>query len=135
MDAAIVGFGVGTGFALVENVEYLYSLSDPRIWVWIARGFGAAVMHASTAAIVAVSAKALLDRGPQRQSFVIVPGWLIGVALHATYNRALVSPLLAAAVLLIVVPIVALAVFEKQRETHARVDWRRHSISTWRCSI
>ena len=113
VDAAIVGFGVGTGFALVENAAYLYSLSNPRIWVWIARGFGAAVMHASTAAIVAVSAKALLDRWPQHRSLVIVPGWMIGVALHATYNRALVSPLLAAAVLLLVVPIVALAVFEK----------------------
>jgi len=116
VDAAIVGFGVGTGFALVENVEYLYSLSDTRIWVWIARGFGAAIMHASTAAIVAVSAKALLDRWPQRRFQVIVPGWVIGVALHATYNRALVSPLLAAAVLLIVVPMVALAVFEKSEK-------------------
>jgi hypothetical protein len=33
--------------------------------------------------------------------------------LHATYNRALVSPLLAAAVLLFVVPLVVLAVFER----------------------
>lgn len=116
VDAAIVGFGVGTGFALVENASYLYSLTDTRIWVWIARGFGAAVMHASTAAIVAVSAKALLDRWPRRGSLVILPGWAIGIALHATYNRALVSPLLAAAVLLIVVPMVALAVFEKSEK-------------------
>ena len=116
VDAAIVGFGVGTGFALVENASYLYSLSDTRIWVWIARGFGAAVMHASTAAIVAVSAKALLDRWPGRGALVILPGWAIGVALHATYNRALVSPLLAGAVLLVVVPMVALAVFERSEK-------------------
>lgn len=116
VDAAIVGFGVGTGFALVENVSYLYSLTDTRILVWIARGFGAAIMHASTAAIVAVSAKALLDRWPGRGALVILPGWVIGVALHATYNRALVSPLLAAAVLLVVVPFVALAVFEKSEK-------------------
>ena len=116
VDAAIVGFGVGTGFALVENASYLYSLSDTRILVWLARGFGAAVMHASTVAIVAVSAKALLDRWPHRGSVVILPGWAIGVALHATYNRALVSPLLAGAVLLVVVPMVALAVFEKSEK-------------------
>lgn len=116
VDAAIVGFGVGTGFALVENASYLYSLSDTRILVWLARGFGAAVMHASTVAIVAVSAKALLDRWPHRGSLVILPGWAIGVALHATYNRALVSPLLAGAVLLVVVPMVALAVFEKSEK-------------------
>ena len=116
VDAAIVGFGVGTGFALVENASYLYSLSDTRILVWLARGFGAAVMHASTVAIVAVSAKALLDRWPHRGALVILPGWAIGVALHATYNRALVSPLLAGAVLLVVVPMVALAVFEKSEK-------------------
>ncbi len=113
VDAAIVGFGVGAGFALVENVEYLRTLVDARIWVWIARGFGAAIMHACTTAIVAVSAKALLDRAPQRGALVALPGWLVAVMLHATYNRALVSPLLAAAVLLLVVPLVALAVFER----------------------
>jgi RsiW-degrading membrane proteinase PrsW (M82 family) len=113
VDAAIVGFGIGTGFALVENIEYLYSLSDSRIWLWIARGFGTAIMHACTAAIVAVSAKALFDRAPHRPTVVLLPGWAVAVALHATYNRALVSPLLAAAVLLLVVPLVALAVFDR----------------------
>jgi len=113
VDAAIVGFGIGAGFALVENIEYLHSLTDARIWVWVARGFGAAIMHASTTAIVAVSGKALFDRSPQRGTLVLLPGWAIAAALHATYNRALVSPVLAAAVLLFVVPLVALAVFEK----------------------
>ena len=113
VDAAIVGFGVGAGFALVENVEYLHGLATPRIWIWLVRGFGTAVMHASATAIVAVTAKALLDRYPARGLFVMLPGWAIAVALHATFNRALVSPLLAAAVLLLVVPLVVLAVFER----------------------
>lgn len=43
----------------------------------------------------------------------MLPGWAVAVMLHATYNRALVSPLLAAAVLLFVVPLVVLAVFER----------------------
>jgi RsiW-degrading membrane proteinase PrsW (M82 family) len=113
VDAAIIGFAVGTGFALVENIEYLYKLADTRIWVWVARGFGTALVHASAAAIIAVLAKALIDRYPSRGLLVLVPGWALAVALHATYNRALVSPLLAAAVLLFVVPLVVLAVFER----------------------
>ena len=113
VDAAIVGFGIGTGFALVENIEYLMTLAETRIWVWFARGFGAAFVHASAAAIMAVLAKALLDRYPSRGVLVLLPGWALAVALHATYNRALVSPLLAAAVLLFIVPLVALAVFER----------------------
>lgn len=113
VDAAIVGFGVGAGFALVENVEYLHGLAEPRVWVWLVRGVGTAVMHASATAIVAVTAKALLERHPGRGWVVMLPGWVIAVALHATFNRALVSPLLAAAVLLLVVPLVVLAVFER----------------------
>jgi RsiW-degrading membrane proteinase PrsW (M82 family) len=113
VDAAIVGFAIGTGFALVENIEYLLTLTDTRIWVWFARGFGAAFVHASAAAIIAVLAKALSDRYPSRGALVLVPGWAVAVALHATYNRALVSPVLAAAVLLLVVPLVVLAVFDR----------------------
>jgi protease PrsW len=113
VDAAIVGFGVGTGFALVENIEYLHRLAETRIWIWVARGFGAALVHASAAAIMAVLAKALIDRYPARGAMVLLPGWALAVALHATYNRALVSPVLAAAVLLFVVPLVVLAVFDR----------------------
>jgi protease PrsW len=113
VDAAIIGFGIGGGFALIENMEYLHALAEPHLWVWIVRGFGTAVMHASTTAIVAVTAKSLVDRYPARGLMVMLPGWAVAVALHATFNRALVSPLLAAAVLLLVVPLVVLAVFER----------------------
>jgi RsiW-degrading membrane proteinase PrsW (M82 family) len=113
VDAAIIGFAVGAGFALVENVEYLHALGGPRLLVWIARGFGTALMHASTTAIVALTAKTLIDRYPARGLVLMLPGWAVAVGLHATFNRALVSPLLAAAVLLLVVPLVVLAVFER----------------------
>ena len=113
VDAAIIGFAVGSGFALVENVEYLHALTRPHIAVWIARGFGTALMHASATAIVALIAKTLLDLYPSRGLLLMAPGWAIAVGLHATFNRALVSPLLAAAVLLLVVPLVVVAVFER----------------------
>src|SRR5262249_19822904 len=71
--AAILGFAIGTGFAVVENVEYLVALADPRIWVWVVRGFGAALLHASTTAIVAVGTKALIGRYPER-GLVVVAG-------------------------------------------------------------
>ena len=116
VDAGIVGFGIGAGFALVENVYYLHALTGARLVVWIARGFGAAVMHASTAAIIAVAAKGLMDRYPRANLAVLLPGLLLAVALHATYNRALVSPLLAAAVLLFVVPLAVLAVFDRSEK-------------------
>jgi RsiW-degrading membrane proteinase PrsW (M82 family) len=119
VDAAIIGFAVGAGFAVVENVDYLRALPPQRIWMWIARGFGTAVMHASTGAIMALTAKVLTDRDPKHGVRAWVPGFALAVGLHATFNRALISPLLAAAVLLVVVPLVVLTVFERsERLTH-----------------
>ena len=54
-DAAIYGFAVGTGFALVENVYYLLSLPGAPAALWIVRGFGTAVMHGGTTAILAMA--------------------------------------------------------------------------------
>ena len=105
----------------MENVEYLHSLATPNIWLWLVRGFGTAIMHASTAAIMAISAKALIDRYPRRGLLLTAPGWAVAVVLHSTFNHALVSPLLAAAVLLLVVPLVVARRVRAQRAPHARV--------------
>lgn len=113
VDAAIVGFAVGAGFAVIENIVYLRNLADLRIWIWIARGFGAALLHAATAAIMAVTARMLLDEHPSRGWLVLVPGWIVAVGVHALYNRALVSPVLAAAILLFVLPLIVIFVFAR----------------------
>ena len=118
MDAAIIGFAVGTGFALVENVDYLRNLGEARFLVWVVRGFGTAVLHATTAAIIAIAAKSLGDRFPERGWLVVVPGWIAAILLHSLFNHALVSPVLAAAMLLLVLPIVVISVFGRsERKT------------------
>ena len=119
VDAAIIGFAIGAGFAVVENIDYLRNLADPRILVWIARGFGTAVLHATTTAIVAITAKSLGDRYPERGLLVVLPGLAAAVLLHSAFNHALVSPLLAAGILIFVLPLVVLAVFGRsERKTH-----------------
>src|SRR5215468_5943701 len=45
VDASILGFAVGTGFALLENAYYLESIPDAHFVVWVIRGLGTAVMH------------------------------------------------------------------------------------------
>jgi RsiW-degrading membrane proteinase PrsW (M82 family) len=118
VDAAIVGFAVGAGFALVENVEYLRDLPDRTIWLWIVRGFGTALLHATTAAVMAIAAKTLAD-SRSRSLVWFLPGWALAVILHSMFNHALVSPLLAAAVLIVVLPVALLTVFARsERVTH-----------------
>ena len=116
VDAAIVGFAIGTGFAVVENIEYLATLTDRRLWLWVVRGFGTATLHALTTTIVAIAGKSLSDRFPERGLWVILPGLVAAMVLHSAFNHALVSPVLAAAILVLVLPLVVLFVFNRSEK-------------------
>jgi RsiW-degrading membrane proteinase PrsW (M82 family) len=113
VDAAILGFAVGAGFALVENVEYLRALAESRLLLWLTRGFGTAVLHGTTTAVFALLAKTLTDRHPERALPALVPGLLAAAAVHSLYNHFLVSPLLAAGLLLVGLPLLVVFVFER----------------------
>jgi hypothetical protein len=118
VDAAIVGFAIGTGFAVVENIQYLRTLQDPSMWVWVVRGFGTAVLHATTTAIIAIGAKSLHDRYPHRGVLVVLPALATAVAIHSLFNHALVAPALAAGLLIFVLPLIVIAVFGRsERKT------------------
>ena len=121
VDAAILGFAVGTGFALVENIDYLRLLPDRQLWLWVARGFGTALLHAMDTAIVAITAKALLERAPGRGALALVPGIAAAAVLHSTFNHLLVSPLLSATLLLLLLPLAVIAVFG--RSERATREW------------
>lgn len=116
VDAAVVGFAIGAGFAVVENIDYLRRLPEGSLWLWLARGFGTAILQATTAAIIAMAAKALGDLHNSRGFAVVVPGWIVAIALHSAYNHALVSPLLAGAVLVIVLPLVVFTIFARSEQ-------------------
>lgn len=121
VDAAILGFAVGAGFALVENVEYLRALAEPRLLLWLARGFGTALLHGATTAIFAILGKMLADRHPGRPLLALLPGLLAAAFAHSLYNHVLVSPLLAAGLLLVGLPVLLVLVFE--RSERATRDW------------
>jgi RsiW-degrading membrane proteinase PrsW (M82 family) len=113
VDAAIVGFAVGAGFALVENVYYLGALRDYSATLWLARGLGTAVMHGSTTAIIAVIAKALRDRDPALRARAVMPGLATAFAAHAAFNALPFHPLVSAALLMLVMPLLLFVVFER----------------------
>ena len=119
VDAAILGFAVGAGFALVENVEYLRAMAEPRVLLWLVRGFGTAILHGAATSILAMIAKRVLDRHPS--TLAVVPGILAAVAIHSAYNHFFLPPVVAAAVLLVVLPLLVVAVFA--RSEHATREW------------
>jgi len=104
VDAAIAGFATGAGFAFVENLYYAAVLDSVSPLVFALRGFGTAVMHGGTTAMVAILARSGGWRGA---AF----GLALGYAVHAVYNLGLLPPVGAAMALLVVVPGLLAAVF------------------------
>jgi RsiW-degrading membrane proteinase PrsW (M82 family) len=121
VDAALLGLASGTGFALVENAWYAHALGDTNPWLWVVRGLGTAVLHASTTALAAIVAKALLDRAPRQRA----RAWLLALApsivMHSAYNHLAVNPFIATIVLVVGMPLALVSAFE----------WSERSTREW----
>ncbi len=110
VDAAVVGFAVGTGFALIENTYYLQRLDSAGILVWAVRGLGTAVMHGGMTAIFAMVAKTFFDRRQGRGAWWL-PGLALAIALHSLFNHFILPPVMSTLVLHITLPALILFVF------------------------
>ena len=121
VDAAILGFAAGAGFAMVENLHYLLSFPDAGPGTWILRGFGTAIMHGGTAAIFAVLGMAFAERSGRAEPRGFLAGLALAVALHSAFNHFLEVPLVSAAGIALVLPPLFIAVFE--RSERALGEW------------
>jgi RsiW-degrading membrane proteinase PrsW (M82 family) len=114
VDAAILGFAVGAGFALAENLYFylLRLIPFSGLATWIVRGFGTAIMHGGTTAIFAVLSLSLLERTPSAFVQSLWPSFTIAVLLHSAFNHAILAPLLMTFAILLVLPPLFFAVFQ-----------------------
>jgi len=128
VDAAILGFGVGTGFALVENLEYLRALTAPNLLVWVVRGFGTAIMHGAATAIFAILSKSLVDRREEGEILDLLPGLVVAAAIHSAYNHSLLHPLVATVLLIALLPPLLILAFE--RSERATREWLGLGLDT-----
>ena len=121
VDAALLGFGIGAGFALAENVLYLGALSQASLALWLVRGFGTAMLHGATTSIFAILARVLSDRYPRRPYAVFVPPLVPAVAIQSAFNHLPLPPAALTGVILIVMPLLLIAVFD--RSERATREW------------
>ena len=119
VDAAVLGFAAGTGFALIENLTYLRDFGEAPLMLWAVRGLGTGVLHGTTTAVAAIVAKALVDH--RTVALSIIAGIGSAIAMHSAYNHLLVFPALAPMLTLVVMPIIMVAVFE--RSERATREW------------
>ncbi|HEY2629282.1 MAG TPA: PrsW family glutamic-type intramembrane protease, partial [Usitatibacter sp.] len=116
VDAAILGFAVGAGFAMVENLVYLMEYPGATMGTWNVRGFGTAIMHGGATAIFAMAGLAMMDRSGKASVRAFVPGFLIAAVLHSAFNHFFLSPRLSTLGVTIVVPALLYLVFVRSEK-------------------
>ncbi len=127
VDAAILGFATGTGFAIVESMYFL-NVCPLSPLECILRSFGTAVMHGTATAVVGIVALTLSERFVSIGSRVLVPALAVGYAAHALFNLLIVSPVLTVLGLVIVLPVLFLLVFrQSDRVLH---NWLRTGLDS-----
>jgi RsiW-degrading membrane proteinase PrsW (M82 family) len=118
LDAVISGFAIGAGFSVVENIIYLTIFPEYGTGTWLVRGLGTAVMHGTTLAILAAIAHEFAEQetreaaGDFNFNFLwFLPGYLIAVALHTTFNQFPDRPMVAMMGAVIFAPVAIIGIF------------------------
>jgi len=121
VDAAILGFAVGAGFAIFENMYYLQILPDMQLGTWIVRGFGTAFMHGGATAIFAIIAHTLIGQYPTHGSAAMIPAYLVATIVHSVFNHFFLTPVLNTLVVLVCLPILLIVIFDRSERSVS--DW------------
>ena len=120
VDAAQLGFAVGTGFAVVENFQYLRALPEAGFILWVVRGLGTAILHGATTAVFAMLSPTATGR-QERSASMFLPGWVAAIVIHAAFNLLQISPVAKTGAILMVLPLIVLWVF--QRSERSTREW------------
>jgi RsiW-degrading membrane proteinase PrsW (M82 family) len=126
IDAAIVGFALGCGFALAENLYALSRIAEVAPSTWIVRGFGTAIMHGGSAALFALISLAVLEHDERRGLRAVLPGYATAVLLHSAFNH--LSRESALSVPLVLFAVSSLLFLAYQRGERTLDDWLRRGF-------
>lgn len=121
VDAAILGFAVGAGFAILENLYFLRIVPETQLGTWIVRGFGTALMHGGATTIFAVTTHTLVGQNQTLGKAAFLPGFIIAVIVHSVFNHFFFAPIINTLGVLLVLPLLLTAVFDRSEKAVA--DW------------
>jgi RsiW-degrading membrane proteinase PrsW (M82 family) len=144
LDAVISGFAVGAGFSVVENIFYLTIFPGYGTGTWLVRGFGTAIMHGTTLAVLAAIAHEFAERETRQAAadydfnlLWFVPGYGVAVAIHMAFNQFPDRPMLAMLGSVVIAPLLLIAILnfgtaEAQRWLAAECDEHRKQVEILR---
>ena len=127
IDAAIYGFATGAGFALCENLFYVFSLEETSLLTWIIRGFGTAVMHGGCTALFAIIYLAAKSRD-KMVTAMLFAGLGLAYVVHSLFNHFYFHPIVQTLVIIISLPVLFVVVF-RYNETLLR-NWMELELSS-----
>jgi protease PrsW len=136
LDAVISGFAIGAGFSVVENIIYLTIFPNYATGTWLVRGFGTAIMHGTTLAVLAAIAHEFAERETREAAadfdfslLWFVPGYGIAVALHTAFNQFPDRPLIAMLGSVLIAPIALIAILSfgtAEAERWLKTEYAEH---------
>ncbi|MDA0875169.1 MAG: PrsW family glutamic-type intramembrane protease [Bacteroidetes bacterium] len=119
VDAAILGFAVGAGFGVLENIYYLGAL-DAGTQTWVIRGFGTAIMHGVATTVFSVVLRTVAHDSKRSRWLGGLLAFVLAAALHSIYNHFPFSPLVSTAILIIMAPLLVMVLFhQSERQTRS----------------
>lgn len=119
-DAAILGFGVGAGFAIVENLYFLEALPHAQLAVWVIRGFGTAAMHGATAALLGIVLQGRAECAGRLRRRDVMAAAGLAMLVHSVYNHFFLSPALTVVAIVAGLPFVTVYGFRRSDRSVSR---------------
>ena len=89
VDGAIYGFGIGIGFAMVENYEYIIRNPEEAIFVAIARVFSTNLIHATASGLIGSALAAGRIEPGLRWILAGAGGFVLATGIHIGFNTML----------------------------------------------
>lgn len=90
VDGAVYGFAAGIGFAMSENIFYIYNDgSSAAVSLAISRVLSASLMHATASAVIGIALGLSRRASPPQRYFIPFLGIAFGILVHLIYNNVL----------------------------------------------
>lgn len=91
VDGAIYGFGVGIGFAIIENAQYINQFAEKALLVAIVRVLSTNLMHATSSGLIGIALAYRRGDSTWRSWAVILAGYPIAIGVHMAFNNMVSS--------------------------------------------
>jgi RsiW-degrading membrane proteinase PrsW (M82 family) len=87
VDGTAYGFAIGTGFAMAENIDYVFSHPDRALPVALTRALSVSLMHATTTGLVGTAAGSSQYLSHRAQLWRVGLSLMLAMLVHALFNK------------------------------------------------